>query len=100
MTNIFGQPINPLAHPALDMFLLGFIAALSLIAALYFLRFWRATRDIVFLSFVLFFLVQGCIEGVDLTLPHPNLGSVWIFIARLLSILAVLAAILAKNSGS
>lgn len=97
MTNLFGQPINPIAHPYADIFLLGFIAALSLIAALYFVRFWRATHDILFLSFVVFFVVQGCSEAAILSYKHPNLGHPWLYLVRLLSILVVLVGILVKN---
>lgn len=97
MTNIFGHPVYPLAHPYADVFLLGFIAALSLIAALYFFRFWHATHDKLFLSFVIFFLVQGCSDAAILSYRHPNLGHPWLYLVRLLSIIVVLAAILVKN---
>lgn len=97
MNNLFGQSVNPIAHPYADIFLLGFIAALSLIAALYFFRFWHATRDWLFMSFVAFFLIQGCSDAVILSYSHPNLSHPWLYLVRLLSIIAVLAAILAKN---
>ncbi len=35
--------LSPLDHPVLDVFLLGFITACSLIAAMFFLRFWRSS---------------------------------------------------------
>ncbi|HEV2465221.1 MAG TPA: DUF5985 family protein [Acidobacteriaceae bacterium] len=97
MNNIFGQAVNPLSHPYADIFLLGFIAALSLIAALFFLRFWWATRDKLFISFVIFFVVQGCSDAMILSYKHPNMGHPWLYLVRLLSIIWVLAAILAKN---
>lgn len=97
MNNIFGQTVNPISHPYTDIFLLGFIAALSLIAALFFLRFWWATRDRLFISFVIFFAVQGCSDAAILSYSHPNLGHPWLYLVRLLSIFVVLAAILAKN---
>lgn len=97
MNNILGQPINPIAHPYADIFLLGFIAALSLIAALYFFRFWRDTRDWLFVSFVIFFVIQGCSDAAIISYSHPNLGHPWLYLIRLLSIIVVLAAILAKN---
>lgn len=93
--------MSPIGHPLLDYFLLGFIAACSLVAGLFFLRFWRSTRDPLFIAFAAFFVIQGGsnIAAVSL-LPHPNEGSVWLFLLHLLSILGLLAAILWKNSGN
>ena len=88
---------GPITHPALDFFLLGFIAACSLLAGLYFLKFWRSTRDPLFLAFLVFFVVQGFTNAAILELPHPNEGSLAVYIIRLLSVLVVLVAILAKN---
>jgi hypothetical protein len=88
---------SPITHPVLDFFLLGFIAACSLVAGLYFLKFWRSTRDPLFLAFMIFFVVQGFTNAAILTLAHPNEGNALVFVIRLLSVLVVLAAILAKN---
>ena len=84
-------------YPNLDYFLLGFIAACSLVAGLYFLRFYRSTRDSLFLAFLVFFVVHGCTNAVTLELSQPNIGTPVIFLVRLLSVLIVLAAILQKN---
>ena len=89
--------IAPLSHPMLDIFLLGFVAATSLIAGLFFLRFWRDTRDSLFLAFAVFFVIQGCSNAVVLQYHPLNAGSLWLFALRLLSVLVVLAAILKKN---
>jgi uncharacterized membrane protein HdeD (DUF308 family) len=89
--------MSPITHPILDYFLLGFIAACSLVAGLFFLRFYRGTRDPLFLAFLFFFVVQGCTNAATLELDRPNLGSPIIFIVRLLSVLVVLVAILWKN---
>ena len=89
--------MSPILHPSLDYFLLGFIAACSLLAGLYFLRFYRSTRDPLFLAFLVFFVVQGCSSAFTLELSQPNIGTPMIFLVRLLSVLLVLAAILWKN---
>jgi hypothetical protein len=90
--------LAPIAHLSFDLFLLGFVAACSLVAGVFFLRFWRATRDFLFLGFAAFFLIQSGTNFVILTLPHPNTANLWIFLLRLLSMLAVLAGILWKNT--
>lgn len=87
-----------LTHPLTDVFLLGFIGACSSLAALFFLRFWRDSRDPLFLAFAAFFGIQGLVHTVVLMLPRPNEGNVWLFGLRSLSVLWVLGAILWKNS--
>lgn len=91
------QAISQLSHPEADIFLHGFIAACSLVAGLFFLRFWRQTRDLLFLAFVVFFVIQGLSTTYVISYRDPNLGSVWLFMLRLFSVLIVLAAILQKN---
>jgi uncharacterized membrane protein HdeD (DUF308 family) len=90
--------MSPMAHPLLDLFLLGFIAACSLVAGLFFLRFWRSTQDFLFVAFAVSFVIQGACDIVIVSLPHPNEGNLWVFLLRLLSILVVLGAIIWKNS--
>jgi len=90
--------MNGIVHPLADVFLLGFIAACSLVGALFFVRFWRDTRDSLFLAFAAFFVIQGCSYVFTLGLPHPNEGSLWLRLLRLLSVLWVLGAILKKNT--
>jgi hypothetical protein len=89
--------MSPMLYPNLDYFLLGFIAACSLVAGLFFLRFYRATRDPLFLAFLIFFVVQGCTNAATLELRQPNIGTPMLFVVRLISVLVVLAAILWKN---
>jgi uncharacterized membrane protein HdeD (DUF308 family) len=91
--------MSPIVYPQLDYFLLGFITASSLVAALFFMRFWRDTRDMLFLAFAAFFLLQGASDLYVLRLQHPNEGNFWLFLLRFVSIAAVVAAILRKNMG-
>ena len=89
--------LAPLEHPVLDTFLLGVICATSLVAALFFLRFWRHTRDRLFLAFTFFFAIEGANEAYVATLPDPNIGSLSTTLVRLLAVLGILAAIVWKN---
>lgn len=99
MTPIPVSALTPIAHPTLDLFLLGFVAGCSVCAALFFLRFWRQTGDSLFLAFAAFFTIQMLLNASVLSLDHPNEGTLWIFSLRLLSVLLVLGAVLAKNVG-
>ena len=78
-------------------FLLGVIATSSLIAGLFFLRFWWDTRDSLFLAFAVAFIIEGMNRTTFLMLKHPNEGSPWIYTVRLVAFLLILAGILNKN---
>ncbi len=90
--------MTPITHPLADAFLLGFIASCSLVATIFFLRYWRDARDPLFLAFAAFFGIQGIVYSAFLLLSRPNEGNVWLFLLRLISVLCVLGAIFWKNS--
>lgn len=81
----------------ITIFLLGVTASASVTASLFFLRFWRDTRETLFLAFTAFFLIEGITRVVLLFFAHPGEGSPWIYIARLLGLIMILAAIVRKN---
>jgi hypothetical protein len=95
------MPINqvaPIGHPVLDSFLLGVICTSSFVAALFFLRFWKLTRDSLFLAFTAFFAIEGANEAYLATLPRPNVGTFAVTLIRLLTVLGVIGAIIRKNT--
>jgi|SoiMethySBSTD1v2_1073268.scaffolds.fasta_scaffold1871489_2 uncharacterized membrane protein HdeD (DUF308 family) len=83
----------------IETFLLGVIASSSAIAGLFFLRFWRDTRDPFFLSFAASFLIEALNRVALLFVPRPNEGSPWIYLIRLFASLLILTAIIRKNYG-
>ena len=81
----------------MNLFLLGAIAMGSAIAALLFLRFWRQTRDRLFLYFGASFLL----EAVNRTLfawngAHSEEATLY-YLVRLLAYGLILWAIVEKN---
>ena len=80
-------------------FLIGVIVTTSLASGIFFLKFWKETHDSLFLAFGLAFFIEGLNRAAVLTLPHPNEGSPWIYVVRLLAFLLILAAIIDKNYG-
>jgi len=78
-------------------FLLGVISASALTAGVFFLKFWRATRDSFFLAFAAAFIIEGLNRAAILLLARPSEGNAAIYLVRLLSYLLILAAILKKN---
>jgi hypothetical protein len=81
----------------IEGFLLGIIVTCSFVAAGFFTKFWRATRDFLFLGFAAAFFLEGLNRAAFLILDKPSGGSAFIYIIRLLSYLLILAAIAIKN---
>jgi hypothetical protein len=81
----------------IEGFLLGIIVTASLTAGLFFLKFWRRTRDTLFLAFGAAFIIEGLNRMVFLMVENPNEGSPIIYIVRLIAFLLIVAAIVAKN---
>jgi hypothetical protein len=77
--------------------ILGAVAMASSVAALFFLRYWRKTRDLLFLLFALAFAVDA------LTRVALGLGGVaseqepFFYLARLVTFALILAGIIHKN---
>jgi hypothetical protein len=80
-------------------FLLGVIVTASITAGIFFLKFWRQTRDLLFLAFGVAFLVEGVNRTTLLLAPSPNEGSASIYVVRLLAFVLMLAGILYKRAG-
>jgi hypothetical protein len=78
-------------------FLLGIIVCGSLVAGTFFLKFWRQTRDVLFLAFGLAFVIEGLNRAGSLLLDDPNRGHVMIYVLRLLCYLLILGAIVNKS---
>jgi uncharacterized membrane protein HdeD (DUF308 family) len=72
----------------------------STTAGVFFLKFWRSTRDVLFLAFAAFFLLEALDRSTLFVFSRSNEGSPWIYLIRLIAMLAILAAILKKNYGN
>lgn len=81
----------------IEGFLLGVIATTSLTAGVFFLKFWRETRDTLFLLFALAFIVEGLNRTAFLFLAHPNEGWPDIYLVRCFAFLLIVAGIINKN---
>jgi len=80
-----------------NAFLLGVIALSSLVAGVFFLKFWRRTHDSLFLSFGIAFLIEAANRIVTLQDARMNEGNPWHYLVRLIAFIIILAAILRKN---
>jgi hypothetical protein len=82
---------------AMEELIMGAIAMASLVAALFFLRFWRDTGDRLFVIFAAAFFLLA-LTRIGLALSHvqqePNTHWYWV---RLVAFLLILVAIIDKN---
>ena len=78
-------------------FLSGAVALGFSVCALFFLRFWRRTREELFLAFALAFLLLGTGQTILAlaNIPTEERGSVYLI--RLAAFLLILIAIYRKN---
>ena len=84
----------------MNQLLLGAVAMASLVAGLFFLRFWRDTGDRFFLFFAVSFLVEGVNRAALGLVSDPNEGEPFFYFVRFLSFLLILIAIVDKNRKS
>ncbi len=81
----------------IDGFLIGVIATASLASALFFFKFWKDTRDSLFLLFAIAFMIEGLNRAALLTLPQPNEARPAIYLVRCFAFLLIVAGIINKN---
>ncbi|HEV2295551.1 MAG TPA: DUF5985 family protein [Tepidisphaeraceae bacterium] len=77
-------------------FMLGGLVMGCFVAALFFLRFWRKTRDRLFAIFAVAFSLLGA-NWLGLAFTQENETNTWYYAVRLLAFVLILFAIIDKN---
>lgn len=81
----------------MNLFISGVLVTGYVVAALFFLRFWKQSRDRLFIflaaAFALLAVQRGALAAVEQGVPN----STWLYALRLLGFLLILAAIIDKN---
>ena len=87
-------------HVTLYDFLSGAVAFGFLVCGLFFLRFWRRTRDELFIAFALTFGLLGIGQAILAlaNIPTEERGS--LYLIRLVAFVIILVAIFRKNRAS
>lgn len=75
----------------------GALSVASLIAALFFLKFWRRTRDSLFLAFAAAFVLLALNQAVPVLFGIPDEALGGVYLLRLAAFLLIIFAILRKN---
>ncbi len=78
-------------------FLGGAISMGFAVAALLFLRFWRRTRELLFLAFAASFLLLGITQALLTLAEVPLEERSWLYLLRLVAFLLILGALWWQN---
>ena len=78
-------------------FLSGAITAGFLIAGFFFLRFWKRTRESLFLAFAMAFWLLGLAQGLLALAEIPVEERSWLYLLRLAAFSLILVSIWKKN---
>ena len=78
-------------------FLSGAITLGFLVAALFFLRFWRRTHDRLFLAFAFAFALLGVGQAVQALADIPEEERSYVFLIRLAAFTQIIVAVARKN---
>lgn len=84
----------------MDDFMLGAVAMACFVAGLFFLRFWKETRDRLFVTFAVAFWILGATRIVLAVSPELSEQPARIYLFRLLAYLLILISIVDKNLSS
>ena len=78
-------------------FLSGAITMGFVVAGLFFLRFWKRTREGLFVAFALAFWLLGLTQGLLAFTSIPVEERSWLYMLRLAAFLLILVSIWRKN---
>lgn len=84
--------MSPLALFGAGLITMGFLTA-----ALFFLKFWRRTRDGLFMAFSVAFVLMALNQGLPALLGTPREEQSPFYLLRLAAFLLIIAAIVRKN---
>ena len=83
--------------PELYVFLSGAVAAAFVVAGLFFLRFWKRTRDGLFVAFAFAFWLLGLTQALLALTNIPVEERSWLYLLRLAAFSLILVSIFFKN---
>jgi hypothetical protein len=85
--------------PLTEGFFIGIITVASLAVSALFLKFWRRSRDSLFLAFGAAFLIEAINRCSLIFMANPHEAVSAYYVVRLVSFLIILWGILRKNYG-
>jgi hypothetical protein len=89
--------MSPAALEEILTFAQGALTALSLVAALFFLRYWRSTGDRLFAFFSIAFVLFSASWTALATRPSVGEHDAYVYLLRLAAFAAIIIGIVDKN---
>jgi hypothetical protein len=81
----------------MNLFISGLLVAGYLVAGLFFLRFWKQSRDRLFALFAVAFWLLAAQRAALAMVEQRSPASAWLYVLRLAAFLLILAAVIDKN---
>jgi len=78
-------------------FLYGILTALALVVSVFFLKFWRRTREVLFAVFAVSFSLLALNWGILGAFNVPQESSHLVYLIRLVAFLVLMGGIVLKN---
>jgi len=88
---------GPMPDPLMVAFAAGAATMACFLAGVFFLRFWRRTREGLFLAFTVAFWLLAANAALPILLKRPAEEHGEIYLLRLAAFLTIIVAVLAKN---
>ena len=85
------------ASPEIVAYMSGALTVGYLVAGLFFLKFWRRTRDALFAAFAAAFVLMAANQAAPVLLGVDDEALGGVYLLRLAAFLLIIAAILRKN---
>jgi hypothetical protein len=85
--------------PILSAYAAGVLTLGFLIVGLFFVKFWRKTRDGLFLAFAVAFALLAANAAIPVLLNIPSESQGYVYLLRLAAFVLIIAAVLRKNFG-
>ena len=82
----------------MQAFLSGMTTMGFLVVSLLFVRYWRRTRDGIFVWFSISFALLALTQALPVIIEIPREEHSWVFLLRLLAFALLIFAILRKNA--
>lgn len=86
-----------MTETGLVMFLSGAVTTLDLVAAGFFAKFWRRTREPLFIGFSVAFLLLACSQLISSWLGVSDERSVYAYLPRAAGFIVIMFAIMRAN---
>lgn len=85
--------------PVFSAFVAGVLTLGFLTVGLFFLKFWRRTKDRLFLAFAVAFALLAANAAIPVLLNIPSESQSYVYLLRLAAFVLIIAAVLRKNFG-